>query len=252
MREIDYRTEYQDVLRKLFRKYRETFRKKKVGVLISGGIDSSIIAVKVKKHFRKQAVFLSLQSEKSIDDDFVDILGKHLKVNPVLVRVTREEVLEIEPKIRQILKEAEVIASPMQMALASVYYFLFKEAQSLGIEVVFTGQGPDVLLAGYHKYRGLNGADLKSEIFKDLALLEIDRKRDEGVAKYWHIGIASPYLTQKFVEYAISIPTRLLVKNGIPKYLSRIAGKDLGLPKIIVDRPKQAMQYSTGMQKLIK
>jgi len=251
MRESDYQREYLTVLERLFKKYQAKWQGKKVGVLVSGGIDSSIIAVEVRKHF-PEAVLLSLQSEKSTDDDYVEILGKHLGVDPVLATVTREQLLKIEPKIRQLLERAEVAVSPMQIALASVYYFLFEEAKNLGIEVVFTGQGPDILLAGYHKYQGLAGAELKKQIIKDLVLLETDKKRDGMVARNWSLTTENPYLKEEFVDFALSVPADLLIKNGVSKYLSRVVGKHLGLPTEIVERPKQAMQYSTGVQKLIK
>jgi len=217
MQEKDYRVKYLKVLESLFEKYQLTLKDKKVGVLISGGIDSSIIAVEVLKFF-PQAVLLSLQSEKSTDDDFVAVLGKHLKVKPMLVQVTREQLVEVEPKIRQLLAEAGVVVSPMQIALASVYYFLFEEAKNLGIEVVFTGQGPDILLAGYHKYQGFSGLELKKQIVKDLELLETDKKRDGMVARNWSLATENPYLSEEFVEFALSIPAELLIKNGVTKY----------------------------------
>jgi asparagine synthase (glutamine-hydrolysing) len=251
MEETDYRKEYLDVLDGLFKKYRVRFSEKKVGVLVSGGIDSSIIAVEVQKYF-PDAVLLSLQSEKSTDDDFVEILGQYLKKQPILVQVNREQLIRAEPVIKQLLIEVGITVSPMQIALASVYYFLFQEARKREIEIVFTGQGPDILLAGYHKYQGLVGVKLKKQIVKDLVLLETDKKRDGKVAKCWSISTENPYLTKEFVEFALSVPAELLIKNGITKYLSRSAGKHLGLPTIIVERPKQAMQYSTGVQKLIK
>lgn len=240
---------YQKTLSNLFVSYKKKLTKEKIGVLVSGGIDSSIIADYVS-HFFPDATLISLQSEKSVDDDFVEILAKHLKKNPLLVRVTREDLQTIRPEVLKLLELAKVDTNPMQMALASVYYWLFKEASYQGIQTVFTGQGPDILLGGYSKYRQLKGDDLKQAIVHDLPLLAVDQARDSAMARKWKIKIINPYLEKSVIDFCLSVPPELLIKNGQEKYLSRSLGKSLKLPKEIVERPKKAMQYSTGVAKI--
>ena len=242
---------YQQILENLFKNYRQEIKDQFLGVLVSGGIDSSIIADYVSRFFPK-AILISLQSEKSVDDDFVEKLSKHLKKNPLLVRVTREDLLAVQDEIKKLLKKAGVETNPMQMALASVYYWLFKEASNQGIKIVFTGQGPDILLGGYSKYRQLNNNALTSAIKTDLPLLQIDMARDTAMAKVWGIKIINPYLDKAVIDFCLSVPSKLIIKNGQEKYLSRVLGKSLKLPKVIVERPKKAMQYSTGVSKIIK
>jgi asparagine synthase (glutamine-hydrolysing) len=242
---------YQKILERLFKNYQNEIKEQKIGVLVSGGIDSSIVADFVVRSF-SQTKLISLQSEKSIDDDFVIILAKHLKKDPLLVRVTRENLLEIQPEIKKLLTWAAVEINPVQIALGSVYYWLFKEANSQGIKAIFTGQGPDILLGGYNKYRQLSGKNLKQAILEDLPLLQIDLARDTAMAKVWDIKIINPYLDKSVIDFCLSVPTELIIKNDQEKYLSRILGKSLRLPKIIIKRPKKAMQYSTGVSKIIK
>jgi asparagine synthetase B (glutamine-hydrolysing) len=242
---------YYQILSDFFLKSKKSLDNKNIGVLISGGIDSSIIADYVV-HFFPKAVLISLQSEKSTDDDFVKILSKHLKKIPLLVRVTREDLIEIKDEIKKLLIASGVEVNPMQIALASVYYWLFKEAKKQKISTVFTGQGPDILLGGYNKYRQLSGDNLKLAIFNDLPLLKIDQARDMTMAKVWGIKIINPYLEKTVIDFCLTVPAKFIIKNNQEKYLSRALGKKLNLPKEIVERPKQAMQYSTGVSKLIK
>jgi hypothetical protein len=49
-------------------------------------------------------------------------------------------------------------------------------------------------LAGYHKYKNISKNNINEEIKKDLPLLEIDKKRDSGVAKFFNIKLVNPYL----------------------------------------------------------
>jgi len=249
--EKEYRDQYLRIFEELFNGYKAKIGRKKVGILVSGGIDSSIVAHFVSTHFPNSSM-LSLQSEKSVDDDFVEILGNHFKVQPLLARVTREDLVSANREVLQLLKEAKVERNVMQVALASVYYFLFKEANRRQIEVIFTGQGPDVLLAGYNKYKALSGMALKAQITRDLVILETDKKRDSAIAKRWGLKVMNPYLELKFVDFALSVPSEFLIYQGTEKYLSRVVGAELGLPIEIVNRPKKAMQYSTGVQKILK
>ena len=124
---------YEQILADLFRNYQQQISNSKIGVLVSGGIDSSLIACLVNKHF-PDSYLISLQSEKSVDDDFVAILSQFLKKNPFLVQVTRENLLAVQDEIKQLLNKVGVETNPMQMALASVYYWLFKAANKKGIK----------------------------------------------------------------------------------------------------------------------
>lgn len=242
---------YQKILSDLFLEYQKKLREEKIGVLVSGGIDSSIIADFVTRSF-SEVKLISLQSEKSVDDDFVKVLAKRLKKNPLLVRVTREDLQKIRPEIIELLTLSKIDVNLMQIALGSVYYWLFKEASKQGIKTIFTGQGPDILLGGYSKYRQLTGDALKQAIICDLPLLKIDQLRDSAMANKWGIKIINPYLEKAVIDFCLSVPAGLVIKNGQEKYLSRSLGKSLKLPNEIVQRPKKAMQYSTGVTKISK
>jgi asparagine synthase (glutamine-hydrolysing) len=225
----------------------------KVGVLVSGGIDSSIIAYFVNKYFH-EAFFLTLNSKKGTDLPFVKILMEKLEREAVVVNVEEMNIDVARAEVEKMLDSALIPKNRMQVALGLVYYCLFKQSSKLGVNTIFTGQGPDILLGGYNKYTVAlsEGRELKNEIVKDLPLLEVDKKRDGSIGKNWGINIINPYLERQFVDFALSVPEGLLISNGIEKFISRLVGKVVVLPERIVARPKKAMQYSTGVQKLLK
>jgi len=241
---------YISLFEKQFTSYQKVYRDKKVGVLVSGGIDSSIVAFFAQKYF-PEAVFLSLTTAKGVDEPFVKLLGEKLLRKAHFVEVNAQQIDEKQAEIVELLKNAQVEISPMQQALASVYYFLFQEAKTLGIEVIFTGQGPDILLAGYNKYKHLPLSEVKTQIAVDMLLLETDDKRDGAMAKRWSIELKHPYLEPDFVEFTQTLPGELLIHENCEKYISRLVGEKIGLPEAIYDRPKKAMQYSTGVQKIL-
>ncbi|MFA6005737.1 MAG: asparagine synthase C-terminal domain-containing protein [Patescibacteria group bacterium] len=224
-----------------------------IGVVVSGGIDSSLIAYFVNKYF-SEAYFLSVATDKSLDRPFATMLGAHFKKKIEFVEVDQDYLNSIQLDVSDLLTVSGVETNQMQKALASVYYAAFEYAHKLGIRTVFTGQGPDILFAGYSKYKKIRNSniEIRKEILKDLPLLEIDGKRDGAMAKRWEIQLIHPYLAKEFMDFALSVPEDLLIHNGQEKYISRLVGKELGLPVEIVHRPKKAMQYSTGIQRGIQ
>lgn len=238
----------------IIKKFKEKLKLSPVAVFVSGGIDSSIIATLVFKHF-KNADILSLETEFSKDKPYVELLGKFLNTKPHFVFVKKEDIKKIKPEIEKILKREKIEPLKVHLPIATSFYFLCQKANELGIKHVFTGQGPDILFAGYHKYIKVPLENLNKQIKKDLPLLEIDTKRDNVIANIFGVKLSNPYLEKEFIELALKIPPEEKIKfvkgNRVEKWIMRKAGEKLKLPKDIVWRPKKAIQYSTGMSKIV-
>ena len=220
------------------------------GVLLSGGIDSSIVTSYVLQHFKNSLIF-SMGTDLTKDRPYVDIVTTHFKIPYEWVDLNEDDITESLPIVTDLLVQNEIKASEMQKALAVGYFLIFKRAKSLGIQGIVTGQGPDILFAGYHKYATMTGVVLENEIKKDLILLETDKKRDSAMASYFDITLLNPYLEEDFVAFSLTVPAELKRKDGVEKYFMRKWGQSRGLPQEIVNRPKKAFQYSTGLQKKI-
>lgn len=243
----DYIDQLNTILSELFSTYGKT--EIKPGVLLSGGIDSSLITYFVSRYFSPYTI-LSMGTNKTKDLEYVKIMCNHLHTSYEWIDLTKEKILNIMPTIKAILKKENIPVSLMQISLASGYFLIFKRAKELGITHIFTGQGPDILFAGYHKYKIVT--DVNREIKNDLSLLEVDKKRDSAMAKYFGITLINPYLEKKTVAFALSVPSLYKLRNGVEKLLLRQYAKKVGLPDEIVNRPKKAFQYSTGIQNVIK
>ncbi|MBI4973843.1 hypothetical protein HZC27_04505 [Candidatus Roizmanbacteria bacterium] len=241
-----YLDQMNSILTELFMEYAKLYGNP--GLLLSGGIDSSTIAYFVSSYFKKYTI-LSMGTNNTKDRVFIDIVSQHLKKSYTWVEITKEDVLQFNIIIEQMLRENNIDVSLMQRSLALGYFLIFKKAQELGVTHIFTGQGPDILLGGYHKYESVT--NINEEIKKDLPLLEIDKKRDGAMASHFGITLINPYLEKKFVDFALTIPQQYLVQGSIKKLILRELGKKIGLPLEIVNRPKKAFQYSTGIQDMI-
>jgi asparagine synthase (glutamine-hydrolysing) len=236
------------IVSKHFKLYME--HHKTIGVLLSGGIDSSVITSYVLQ-FYPQSHILSMGTKASKDLPFVQLFCQAVDRPFEWVSLTEPAIQHALPTVRTLLEEVEVTQSLMQLSLAVGYYLIFQRAHELGITAIVTGQGPDILFAGYHKYKSLSGTDLHLEIKKDLALLETDKKRDGAMARHFGITLLNPYLEQDFVDFSMTVSPELKVKNGVEKYFMRRWGSTRHIPDVIVNRPKKAFQYSTGLQNAV-
>ena len=246
---------YINLLHQFYQKYQKEIREREVGVMLSGGIDSSIITYFTASYFPKTLFFTLASDEKSEDVFCAKILAKKLKKNLEIIFYHKEDVSKIRKKVEEILIKNKVGINPMQIALASAFFLVCQKAKEKNIYFLFTGQGPDILLAGYHKYKNIDKEKLNKEIKKDLPLLEVDKKRDGGVSNFFQIKLINPYLEKDFVDFSLEIPENLkinLINNEVyEKYLSRKVGEFLQLPKEIILRHKKALQYSTKIIKKI-
>jgi asparagine synthase (glutamine-hydrolysing) len=247
--------EYLNLLHQFYQKYKKEIEEKEVGVMLSGGIDSSIIAYFTHLYFKKTSFFTLSFDEKSDDLFHAQILAKKLDKKLEVIFYQKEDILKIKNKILEILEKNKVEINPMQKALASAFFLVCQKVKEKNISYLFTGQGPDILLAGYHKYKNISKNNINEEIKKDIPLLEIDKKRDSAVAKIFNIKLVNPYLEKDFVDFTLEIPEdfkiNLISGEAYEKYLSRKVGKFLKLPKEIILRHKKALQYSTKIIKKI-
>jgi len=229
-------------------RYARTFSQ--LGVLLSGGIDSSVVTTYVLDA-SKNPVILSMGTDLTKDKPFIDIFSHHFTVSYEWVNIVQKDIDDAMPIVVDLLKNNNIFPSEMQRALAVGYFLIFKRAHEWGVQGVVTGQGPDILFAGYHKYQGMQGTLLESQIKKDLILLETDKRRDGAMAAHFNITLCNPYLEDDFIAFSLSVPPELKRRNEVEKYCMRMWGRFCNLPEEIVNRPKKAFQYSTGLQKKI-
>lgn len=239
------------VLKENFEKYFQRYQKEKIGVLVSGGIDSSIIAWWIKKIFLKP-VFISIAGKNSKDWVYLNILEKFLKIRIIKVSYNLENLKRVILEVNKVYKKNNFYSDLTHLSLGIGLWLALEEAKKREIKILFSGQGPDVLLGGYHRYRNKGLNNLNKIIKNELSLLEKDKKREKILADHWKIRIIYPYLEENFVNLCLIIPADLKIKRGKEKFILREYGKFLGLPKEIVLRPKKSFQYSSGILKATK
>jgi len=128
----------------------------KVGVLLSGGIESSAIACIAQRHTRDKSdsdiSLLSLTSKGSPFDEgpYVEKVERHIGATAERIDIGRDAV-----KFLDLLSEVQWFNDePITSFSAVAYYQMMARARELGITVLLTGQGADEIFCGYKKYLG--------------------------------------------------------------------------------------------------
>lgn len=125
-----------------------------VGILVSGGIDSSAIAAAMQRILGRGAdlnLIAMVSDDPRYDESpFIDSLSKHLRIGVHKVR------LNLGPG--QAISQLETVCWHNDEPVGSfgnvAHHLLMKKAEELGVTVVLSGQGGDELLCGYKKYLG--------------------------------------------------------------------------------------------------
>jgi asparagine synthase (glutamine-hydrolysing) len=131
-----------------------------VGVLLSGGMDSSAIvaAVKYLDPSRIDIKLISAVGSPGSNDEqpFIDVMAQHVgwPVEKVVLDYSTSQALDLITEVSWFNDE------PIGSFSTVAHYLLMKRSRALGITVLLSGQGADEILCGYKKYLGFYVQDL--------------------------------------------------------------------------------------------
>lgn len=119
-----------------------------VASLLSGGIDSSLIAAMLKKEGVKLKTFsLGYAGYKQYDErQYAKMVSEHIGCENIDVELSKEGFLS---RLESVL---DALDEPINDPAAIPLYTLFERIKREGIRVVMSGEGADELFLGYRQY----------------------------------------------------------------------------------------------------
>lgn len=228
-----------DICEQLRNKLKEaTIRQKADGILLSGGLDTSILAFIAKP---TTALTVALKNSQASDLYYSEKVSRLLGIKHKKLEFSIEEALNALPEAIRILKTFN-LALPNDLSI----YFALKLAKENKISSVMTGDGSDELFAGYSYMTELSPKELERYI--------------GGMSRSWHfsasdlgndlgIKVKQPFLDKDFVHFALDISPEFKVRGGVGKYILRKSFEAL-LPQEIIWRKKEPIEYGSGSNKL--
>jgi asparagine synthase (glutamine-hydrolysing) len=219
--------------------------------LLSGGLDSSLIAALVAKRLKElQRLPLSTYSigmQGSSDLYHARLVAEHIGSIHTEVIVTAEEMFKAVPSVIHAIESYDtttVRASVPNTLLAK------RIRETSNFKVIFNGDGSDEVFGSYLYFNSApSDAAFEDEckrLLTDIHMFDVLRS-DRSISSNG-LEPRTPYLDKEFVATALSIPTefRRPTKDGLPeKWLLRTAFNDGTLPDKVLWRRKEA--FSDGV-----
>ena len=204
---------------------------KEIGVLLSGGIDSSIISaillqLKKENYFTQDLKFFSINNSE--DTEYIELFEKRFNIKSTRLNYDLSELSDEEMK--EVLKINE---TPVDLGSLFPTYVMFQELQKQNIKYIFTGDGPDEMFGGYKRIDEYDSQ--LSDIFYELSYYHFPRLYK--LAKYFGIVLKTPWCDEDVVRLAVNLP----LEERTHKKIMKDNFKDL-IPEEIINREKRPLK----------
>ncbi len=223
---------------------------KKVALLFSGGVDSTLLYVLLSKRVKVQAYTTGFPDSQ--DMEWAKRVGEELGIDLKTIELDLKAVEGLLPTLVRQLETTNV----MKIGVAFPFYVASKLAKEDGNKVIFSGLGTEELFAGYERhleaYRSGGWTGLHNAMWDGLETMwERDLYRDDLATMANSIELRTPFLDLDVVKEAMLIHPKLKLGDAKKEVLRKIA-KEEGVPAYVAKRPKKAAQYGSGVDKAIR
>ncbi|HBF61090.1 MAG TPA: N-acetylglutaminylglutamine amidotransferase [Methyloceanibacter sp.] len=202
-----------------------------VGVLLSGGVDSSLIvgllAEAGQQHLKTFSIgFEAAHGEAGDEFKYSDVIAKHFGTDHTKIMIPTEHMLESLPDTIGAMSE------PM-VSYDNVGFYLLSREVARHVKVVQSGQGADEVFAGYHWYPKLASSN---DVLSDYMALFFDRGREKLASHLNEDWMAEEDDPARMVEAH-------LMKDGAETPLDRVLRIDTTV--MLVDDPVKRVDNMT-------
>jgi len=227
------------------------------GVLLSGGLDSSIVsaiakkysALRVEDHDQKQAWWPRLHSfavglQGSPDLAAARKVAEHIDTVHHEILFTIQEGIDALHDVIFHLETYDVTT----IRASTPMYLLARAIKAMGIKMVLSGEGADEIFGGYlYFHKAPNAEAFHEETVRKLNKLHLyDCLRANKSLAAWGIEGRVPFLDKDFMDVAMRLnpKDKLINSERMEKWILRKAFEDY-LPESVAWRQKE--QFSDGV-----
>jgi asparagine synthase (glutamine-hydrolysing) len=216
-----------------------------VGVWLSGGLDSSIMAALARPHFDRFYT-ISAGMQGSPDLHYANMVAKHIGSEHHEVIVDLDMMLAALSEVIYHLESFDPL-----LVRSSITNFLVAKRAADFVPAIYSGEGGDELFAGYSYLKNLDPELLEQELIDctnalhNTALQRVDRCASAH-GTIAHVSFLDPDV----VEYAVQIPVEYKLHDGNEKWILRRAIED-ALPEEVVERDKAKFWNGAGIDDML-
>lgn len=216
---------------------------REIGCLLSGGLDSSIIASILSKELKKTGQKLhtfSIGFPDSTDIIYARQVSNYIDSEHHEYIIQYEDALS---EIENVIKATETYDTTTIRASTPMYMLCKWINKNFPHKVIFSGEGSDELLCGYlyfHKAPTPQDAHIDSiRLLREL--YKYDVLRADRCTASNGLEFREPFLDKDLIDFAVSFnPSYKVPRNGYEKEILRLAFSDNYLPETVLWRRKAA------------
>ena len=229
---------------------------REVGVIFSGGLDSSYIALLLKEISENVPLKIKLYAvgaEGSKDVEAAIYASKFLNLDLEICEVTEDKIREALPDVVKAIGDDKL----MKVGVGLTTYFATEMVAHDGLKVAISGQGADELFGGYKRYlKSFVDGTLNYDLRMDMSnMYHVNLERDDACSMLNSVELRLPFLDKALVELVLNIPDNkkiVSMHDDMRKSILRKLAFEEGLDYEIAYRPKKAAQYGTGIDKILR
>ncbi|MBW2992743.1 ATP-binding protein, partial [Candidatus Woesearchaeota archaeon] len=235
----------------LIKAVKKRISKEKLGILFSGGVDSTTL-LQICKDLGKDVILYTaavVDKERKLPED-LEYAKRAARYYNCKLRIKIINTQEAENYLKKVVPIIES-NNPVKVGVGLTLYLACELAKKDRCKVIFSGLGSEEIFAGYERHRLSRNVN-KECVNGLLQMYERDLYRDNMVTKYNNLELRVPFLDEDLVAYSLRIPSKYKLKGDSCKVILRKVAEDFGVPKEFAWRKKRAAQYGSNTHKAIK
>jgi asparagine synthase (glutamine-hydrolysing) len=211
-------------------------------MLLSGGLDTSILAAVASRRFMFKAITVAFDGAEAPDLTFARLLADHLGLEHSIHRFNWDEALEAIPEVIKVMRTFD----PMEVRNDVAIFIALKHAKTNDLTAAVTGDGCDELFAGYSFLFEYDAQRIRMELRK---MWKTMRFASAPMARVLGMEAKLPFLDPEVHSFAMKLDPKYLVhdqggrKQG--KWILRKAFEGM-LPDEVIWRVKTPIECGTG------
>jgi len=231
------------------------------GVLISGGVDSSLVA-SIAATYREGRVeeggaapswwprihSFAVGLEGAPDLAPARLVAAHIGAIHHEIHFTVQEGLDALSDVIYHLETFDITT----IRASTPMYLMMRKIRAMGIKMVLSGEGADEIFGGYlYFHKAPDGPELHAECVRKLQKLHLyDCARANKAGAAWGVEVRVPFLDREFLDVAMNLdPSRKLPRNAPrPRAIEKFPLRDAfvgAIPDAVLWRQKE--QFSDGV-----